>query len=71
MKTRNNEFANFAFDVWVNDEVDFLSNIADHDDIGFGSFDDNWLVSAGDLFGRMELPVNEPVSYYDNYDEAA
>lgn len=65
MKTHSNKSANFAFDVWVNDQVDFLSNIADHDDIGFGSFDDNWLVSASDLFGKMDLPTDEPMGYYD------
>ena len=66
MKTRNNKSANFPFDVWVNDQVDFLSNIADHDDIGFGAFDDNWLVSAGDLFGRMELPTDDSINQYDD-----
>lgn len=65
MKTRSTRSSEFAFDVWVNDQVDFLSNIADHDDIGFGTFDDNWIVSAGDLFGKMDLPTDEPVNYYD------
>ena len=63
MKTRNNQASDFAFEVWVNDQVDFLSHLADHDDVG--SFDDNWIVSAGDLFGKMNLPTDEPVSYYD------
>lgn len=65
MKTPKNQSSNFTFDVWVNDQVDFLANIADHDDIGFGSFDDNWIVSAGDLFGKMELPLDVPVNYND------
>ena len=66
MKTRSNQSSNFSFDVWVNDQVNFLSNIADHDDIGSGSFDDNWIVSAGDLFGKMDLPTDEPLNYYDD-----
>jgi len=30
-----------------------------------GSFDDNWIVSAGDLFGAMELPVDDTERYYN------
>lgn len=64
MKTHKNQPADFIFDVWVNDQVDFRSNIADHDELG--SFDDNWIVSAGDLFGKMDLPIDETISYYDD-----
>lgn len=66
MKTRNNrngQSADFTFDVWVNNQLDFLSHIDDHDDIS--SFDDNWIVSAGDLFGRMDIPLDEPMNYHD------
>ena len=61
MKTRTNRTgvsAEFSFEVWINNDVDSMAE-------EFGSFDDNWLVSAGDLFGQMELPVDEPMSYYD------
>jgi hypothetical protein len=61
MKARTNRTgisAEFSFEVWINNDVDSMAE-------EFGSFDDNWLVSAGDLFGKMELPVNEPMGYYD------
>ncbi|GAB3224821.1 hypothetical protein [Spirosoma arcticum] len=63
MKTHRNQASDYTFDVWVNDQADFPTYIADHDDLG--SFDDNWIVSAGDLFGKMDLPTDEPVSYND------
>ena len=48
----------FSFDVWINNDIDSMAE-------EFGSFDDNWIVSAGDLFGKMDLPTDEPTSYYD------
>lgn len=61
MKTRIN--TEFSFEVWINDQADFLADES-------GSFDDNWIISAGDLFGQMDLPTSltehdEPVGYYD------
>lgn len=56
MKTRIN--SEFSFEVWINNDIDSMA-----DEIGL--FDDNWIVSAGDLFGRMDLPTDEPVNYYD------
>jgi hypothetical protein len=63
MKTHKNQPSAFTFDIWVNDQADFPAYIVDHDNLG--SFDDNWIVSAGDLFGRMELPLDEPMNYND------
>lgn len=54
--------ADFPFDTWINDQDDLLD-----DDIS--SFDTNWIISAGDLFGKMELPATETSASY--YDEAA
>ena len=53
----------FPFEIWANDSADFYADEA-------GSFDDNWIVSAGDLFGKMDLPTglleqDEFVTYYD------
>ena len=56
MKARNT-FDSF-FDGWGNSLADVSSDET-------GSFDDNWIVSAGDLFGAMELPVDEPEHYYN------
>ncbi|AQG80151.1 hypothetical protein [Spirosoma montaniterrae] len=56
MKTRIN--SEFSFEVWINNDIDSMA-----DEIGV--FDDNWIVSAGDLFGQMELPVDEPIAYYE------
>ncbi len=36
----------FSFEVWINDSDDYNND-------GLGNFDDNWLVSAGDIFGEM------------------
>ncbi len=64
MKKRIN--SEFSFEVWINNDIDAMA-----DEIG--SFDDNWLVSAGDLFDGVELPTGMP--YQDEtlnyYDEAA
>ena len=56
MKNRIN--SEFSFEVWMNNEFDPMADET-------GSFDDNWIVSAGDLFGRMDLPTDDAVSYYD------
>ncbi|KAB7725726.1 hypothetical protein F5984_25740 [Rudanella paleaurantiibacter] len=48
----------FSFEVWINNDADSMA-----DEIG--SFDDNWMVSAGDLFDGMELPTDEPLYQYD------
>lgn len=57
MKKHNT--AEFSFDVWINNDFDSMA------DELIGSFDDNWLVSAGDLFGQMDLPTDEPHGYYE------
>ncbi|GAA4414992.1 hypothetical protein GCM10023187_45100 [Nibrella viscosa] len=44
----------FSFEVWINNDNNSMA-----DEIG--SFDDNWIVSAGDLFNGMELPADEPL----------
>lgn len=54
----NRHPADFSFDTWINDQDDLLD-----DDIS--SFDTNWIVSAGDLFGNMDLPTDDPQHYYD------
>ena len=59
MKTRIT--TEFSFEVWINDSDDY-----NNDDLG--NFDDNWLISAGDLFGKMDLLTDED---YDYGDEAA
>lgn len=56
MKTRIN--SEFSFEVWINNDMD---SVADE----FSNFDDNWLVSAGDLFDGIDLPTDEPLNYYD------
>ena len=56
MKTRIT--SEFSFEVWINDQSDSFADEA-------GSFDDNWIVSAGDLFDGMDLPTDEPLNYYD------
>ena len=50
--------SDFTFDVWINAQADFLNE-------ELGSFDDNWIVSAGDLFGEMELPGDDSTSFHD------
>ena len=55
--------ADFTFDMWVNDQDDCLLD----DDLS--SFDTNWIVSATDLFGTLELPTTD--EQQDQYDEAA
>jgi len=55
--------ADFTFDTWVNDQDDYLLD----DDLS--SFDTNWIVSATDLFGNLELPTAD--EQQDYYDEAA
>ncbi len=55
--------ADFTFDTWVNDQDDYLLD----DDLS--SFDTNWIVSATDLFGNLELPTADEQQEY--YDEAA
>jgi len=55
--------ADFTFDMWVNDQDDYLLD----DDLS--SFDTNWIVSATDLFGTLELPTTD--EQQDQYDEAA
>lgn len=44
----------FSFATWINNDVDSTSD-------EFGQFDDNWLISADDLFRHLELAVDEPV----------
>jgi hypothetical protein len=56
MKNRIN--SEFSFEVWINNDFDLMANEA-------GSYDDNWLVSASDLFGQMDLPTDDTASYYD------
>ncbi|MGF7219182.1 hypothetical protein GGR92_005364 [Spirosoma lacussanchae] len=48
----------FSFEVWINNDIDSMA-----DEIG--SFDDNWMVSAGDLFDGLDLPADEPLQHYD------
>ena len=55
--------ADFAFDTWINDQDDCLFD----DDLS--SFDTNWIVSATDLFGTLELPIAD--EQQNQYDEAA
>ncbi len=69
MKTRIN--TELSFEVWLNDQTDFLTDET-------GSFDDNWIVSAGDLFGQMDsltaiadLGMSDYSDQIDYYDEAA
>ena len=57
MKNRIN--SEFSFEVWINNDFDSST------DELIGSFDDNWIVSAGDLFSQMELPTDEPLGYYE------
>ncbi|GAB4055052.1 hypothetical protein [Spirosoma litoris] len=57
MKTRIH--SEHSFEIWINNDTDFLADEA-------GDFDDNWVVSAGDLFGNMALPHDEAASYYDD-----
>ncbi|QDK82391.1 hypothetical protein EXU85_28795 [Spirosoma sp. KCTC 42546] len=47
-----------SFEVWINNDTDSLADET-------GSFDDNWIVSAGDLFDNMALSNDESISYYD------
>lgn len=56
MKTHIN--SEFSFEVWINDQSDSFADETD-------SFDDNWLVSGGDLFNGIDLPTDEPLNYYD------
>lgn len=56
MKARNT--SDPFFDGWGN-------SLADVPGDETGSFDDNWIVSAGDLFGAMELPVDDTEGYYN------
>lgn len=57
MKNRIN--SDFSFEVWINSDFDSMS------DELLGNFDDNWIVSAGDLFDQMDLPTDEPLGYYE------
>ncbi|MCK8496026.1 MULTISPECIES: hypothetical protein [Spirosoma] len=43
----------FSFDSWINNDVDSTSD-------DFGQFDDNWLISADDLFSHLEQTLDEP-----------
>lgn len=56
MKTRINSES--SFEVWINNDIDSMAE-------EIGSFDDNWIVSAGDLFGGVEFSTNDVVDYYD------
>lgn len=56
MKNRIN--SEFSFEVWMNNDIDSMTDET-------GTFDDNWIVSASDLFGRMDLPTDDAVNYYD------
>lgn len=56
MKNRIN--SEFSFEVWMNNDFDAMAHET-------GSFDDNWLISASDLFGQMDLPADDTVNYYD------
>ncbi|GAB3809534.1 hypothetical protein GCM10028819_51590 [Spirosoma humi] len=56
MKNRIN--SEFSFEVWMNNDFDSMAHEA-------GSFDDNWLVSAGDLFGQIDLSMDDSANYYD------
>lgn len=49
----------FSFEVWINNDADLMAD-------DFGQYDDNWLVSADDLFGHLELPGDESVAYYQD-----
>lgn len=57
MKNRIN--SEFSFEVWINNDFDSMS------DELIGNFDDNWIVSAGDLFGQMDLPTDGPLGHYE------
>lgn len=62
MKNRIN--SEFSFEVWINNDFDSSA------DELIGSFDDNWIISAGDLFGQMDFPIgmphhDEPLGYYE------
>ncbi|WP_157634739.1 hypothetical protein [Spirosoma panaciterrae] len=48
----------YSFEVWINEASD---NLGDET----GSFDDNWIVSASDLFSQMNLPTNDPMGSYE------
>ena len=56
MKKRIN--SEFSFEVWINNDNDSMA-----DEIG--SFDDNWSVSAGDLFDGMDVPTDMPSGHYE------
>lgn len=56
MKTQ--VISEFSFEVWISDQSDSFT-----DETGF---DDNWIVSAGDLFNGIDLPSDEPINYYDD-----
>ncbi len=47
-----------SFEVWINNDIDSMA-----DEIG--SFDDNWIVSASDLFNGLELPNDDSPRHYD------
>jgi hypothetical protein len=47
----------FSFEVWINNDADSMAD-------DFGQFDDNWLVSADDLFSHLELPGDDSNGYY-------
>lgn len=56
MKNRIN--SEFSFEVWINSSFESTADET-------GDFDDNWIVSAGDLFGRMDLLADEAINQYD------
>lgn len=56
MKNRFN--SEFSFEVWINNDFDSMAQET-------GSFDENWLVSASDLFGQMYLPPDEAANHFD------
>ncbi|WP_338870768.1 hypothetical protein WBJ53_23625 [Spirosoma sp. SC4-14] len=55
---KNHIYSANSFEVWINDQDTLL-----FDDTS--TFDDNWIVSATDLFGSMDLPNDEEEKYYE------
>ena len=55
---KNRIYSNHSFEIWMNDQSD-----VEADDQGL--FDDNWIVSGGDLFNSLESTNDDSVNYYE------